>query len=231
MARGRKYEQETLYGPAIAEYQRALKENPENAEAHYRIGAISAQLGNASKAAEEFRQVLDIDPYHAQARSALASYHLNRGVIFRGQHQVEEAARELKEAVRMDPKSGTAYVELGQVYEETGRYQEAAEVYGKATAADSGSIPGHLHLGLVCNHLGQYARAVKALETVLRIHPDDPEAHAGLGVAYAQQGQRQQAKAAFAKAIRLYLIAGRRDLAQQVKDQADTLLQPKDSLP
>ena len=42
MAKGRDLENRTLYGPAMAEYQRAIKETPEHAaEAHYRIGILS----------------------------------------------------------------------------------------------------------------------------------------------------------------------------------------------
>jgi hypothetical protein len=47
-----------------------------------------------------------------------------------------------------------------------------------------------------------------------------------LGVAYFHQGQRDAAKKAFDQAIRKHLVAGRRDLAQQVKNEADALLSP-----
>lgn len=39
MAKGRDLENRMLYGPAMAEFQRVIKETPDHAaEAHYRIG-------------------------------------------------------------------------------------------------------------------------------------------------------------------------------------------------
>ena len=67
MAAGKSYEERGLWGPAIAAYERALKEDPRIAEAYYRIGAISAQLGNNELAAENYRMAVSIQPGHAGA--------------------------------------------------------------------------------------------------------------------------------------------------------------------
>ena len=170
MARGRDLEARTLYGPAMAEYQRAIKEDPANAaEAHYRIGVLSNRLGNTEGAVQEFQAALQINPHHAEARAAVAAFYVNRGAAARQQHHLDEALRELQEALKVDPGSST---------------------------------------------------------TQLEGNPDKAEAYAGLGAAYFHQDQRDEAKKAFDKAIRLHLIAGRRDLAQKVKDEADTLMPP-----
>jgi len=227
MAKGRDLEVRTLYGPAMAEYRRAIEEDPANAaEAHYRIGILSNKLGNSEGAVQEFRAALQLDPNHVEARRAMAAFYVNRGATARQQHRLDEALRNLQEAVKVDPGLSTAHLELGQAYEESGRLAEAVQEYQAAVNADAKNLTAQLHLGQALNAQQQYAQAVTTFTAVLESNPDKAEAYAGLGVAYFHQGQRDEAKRAFDQAIRKHLIAGRRDLAQQVKDEADALLSP-----
>ena len=227
MAKGRDLESRTLYGPAIAEYQRAIKETPEHAaEAHYRIGVLSNQLGNTEGGMQEFRAALQADPNYAEARKALAAYYVNRGTNARQQQRLSEAIQDLQEAVKFAPGSSTTNVELGQAYEESGRLAEAVQEYQAAVTADPKDLTAQVHLGQGYNAQKQYDQATAAFKAVLEGNPNSAEAYAGLGVAYAHQGQAEEAKKAFDMAIRKYLVAGRRDLAMKVKQDADVLLKP-----
>lgn len=227
MAKGRELEARTLYGPAIAAYQRAIEEDPANAaEAHYRIGMLSNTLGNTEGAAREFRAALQADPHHAGARQALAAFHLNRGVTARRQQRLEDALHELQQALGVDPGSSTAHLELGHTYEEAGRLAEAVQEYLAAVQADPKNLAAQLRLARGYNAQRQFALAVPVFQAVLAENPDQAEAYAGLGVAYFHQGQPEEARQAFAMAIRKYLVAGRRDLALQVKATADALMPP-----
>lgn len=232
MAKGRELEARTLYGPAIAAYQRAIEEDPANAaEAHYRIGMLSNKLGNTEGAAREFRAALQADPYHTGARQALAAFHLTRGVAARRQRRLDDALRELQQAVRVDPGSSTAHLELGHTYEEAGRLAEAVQEYDAAVRADPKNLAAQLRLAQGYNAQRHYALAVPVFQAILTENPDQAEAYAGLGVAYFHQGQHEEARKAFDMAMRKYLVAGRRDLALQVKTTADTLMPPTPPAP
>lgn len=227
MAKGRDLESRTLYGPAMAEYQRAIKEQPEQAaEAHYRIGMLSNMLGNTEGAMPEFRAALQADPNHAEARKAVAAFYLNRGASARQQKRLNDALQDLQEAVKADPSSSTAHLELGQTYEESGRMEDAAAEYQAAANADLKNVTAQLRLGQALNAQKRYEQAVTAFNTVLESNPDKAEAYEGLGVAYFHQGKRDEAKQAFDKSMRKHLVAGRRDLALKVKQEADALLPP-----
>jgi tetratricopeptide (TPR) repeat protein len=227
MANGRDLEDRTLYGPAIAEYQRAIKETPEHAaEAHYRIGVLSNKLWNSEGAVQEFRAALQLDPNHAEARKAVAAFHVNRGTTARRQRRFEEALRELQDAITVDPGSSTAHLELGQTYEESGRLAEAVQEYQAATTADPKNLTAQLRLGEGYNAQKQYEQAMSAFQAVIEGNPDTAEAYAGLAVAYFHQGQQDEAKKAFNMAMRKHLVAGRRDLAIKVKEEADRLMPP-----
>jgi tetratricopeptide (TPR) repeat protein len=227
MAKGRELEDRTLYGPAMAEYQRVIKEDPANAaEAHYRIGVLSNMLGNSEGAVQEFRAALQLNPDHTEARKAVAAFHINRGTTARQQHRLDEAVRELQDAVNVDPGSSTAHLELGLAYEESGRLTEAGQEYQAAVTADPKNMTAQLRLGQALNGQKQYEQAVPAFKAVVESNPDKAEAYAGLGVAYFHQGQRDEAKKAFDMAIRKHLVAGRRDLALKVKEEAEALMPP-----
>jgi tetratricopeptide (TPR) repeat protein len=177
----------------MAEYQRAIQEEPANAaEAHYRIGVLSNKLGNTEGAVQEFRVALQLNPNHAEARAAVSAFQVNCRATAWQQHRLDEALRELQEAVNADTKNLTAQLHLGQGY----------------------------------NAQQQYEPALAAFRAVLEGNPDKAEAYAGLRVASFHQGQHDEANKAFDTAIRLHLVAGRRDLAQQVKDEANVLMPP-----
>ena len=226
MASARELESRTLFAPAMKEYEEAIEENPNNAEAYYRIGALANELGNTEFAAQKFRQALNIDANHPGAKRAMTTYHINRGTIARQQGRLSAARSELQAAVRVDPRSSVAQLELGRVHEAEGRLDDALQAYIASAKADPHNIDTQLALGRGYLAQKQYAEAETALKAVLDANPDRAEAHAGLGEAYFHQDKKQPAQQAFEQAIRHYLLKGRRDLAQQVKERADTLFPP-----
>jgi tetratricopeptide (TPR) repeat protein len=56
---------------AEALYLALLEENPENAEAHFRLGELYSDRGDAIRARAEWRRAYRIDPAHEQARARL----------------------------------------------------------------------------------------------------------------------------------------------------------------
>ena len=223
MASARELESRTLFAPAMKEYEEAIEENPNNAEAYYRIGALANELGNTEFAAQKFRQALNIDANHPGAKRAMTTYHINRGTIARQQGRLSAARSELQAAVRVDPRSSVAQLELGRVYEAEGHLDEAVQAYSASAQADPQNIDTQLALGQGYLAQKQYAEAATALKAVLAANPDKAEAYTGLGEAYFHQGKQRAARQAFEQAIRHYLLKGRRDLAQQVQEKTDAL--------
>lgn len=224
MARGQGLQARTLYGPAETEYRRAIKEDPGNAEAHYRLGSLADQLGNTVGAEKEYRAALQVNAQHAAAQAALADILIKRGVGARRKSRLDEARRELEEAVKVHPGSSLAHFELGVTYQEAGQIAQAVQEYQAAVKADIENVAAQLRLGQGHNTQKHYESAAAAFRAVLAKNPEEAEAYAGLGVAYFHLGQPEQAKHSFEQAVRKHLIAGRRDLARQVQTEAEMLL-------
>ena len=224
MASGSELESRTLFAPAMKEYEEAIEENPNNAEAYYRIGALADEIGNTNFAAQKFREALNADAYHPGAKRALSTYHVKRGTIARQQGRLNDARNELQTAVQIDPGSSVAQLELGRVYEADGQLDDAMQAYVASAEADPHKIDTQLALGQGYLAQKRYVQAEAAFSAVLESNPNRVEAHTGLGEAYFYQDKKQEALQSFEQAIRHHLLKGRRDLAKQVKEKSDALL-------
>ncbi len=70
-ARASAYFQADLYGPALADLERALALNPNNYNAIFGVGAILEIFGDTQGAYAAYRRVLAIHPNHEEVRKAL----------------------------------------------------------------------------------------------------------------------------------------------------------------
>ena len=84
-------------------YERALAIDPDDAEAHRRLGRLLTQLGEFERAARHLRSSLFLEPERAQALIALAELRLAQG-------DFNAACLVLNAALEADPGSSDAYI-------------------------------------------------------------------------------------------------------------------------
>jgi tetratricopeptide (TPR) repeat protein len=60
-----------LYGPALDDLERALALNPNNYDAIYGLGVMMQELGEEERALRAFKRVLDLNPHHENAKTAM----------------------------------------------------------------------------------------------------------------------------------------------------------------
>ena len=63
--------QQNLYGPAVADLEKALRLNPFHFDAIQGLGAVFEQLGDSKRAYEAYTQVLAIHPHHTVVLEAM----------------------------------------------------------------------------------------------------------------------------------------------------------------
>jgi tetratricopeptide (TPR) repeat protein len=80
-----------------------------------------------------------------------------------------QAAALLDKAVRLDPKLGDAYVQLGIISSARGDYREATSAYKKAIEANPQSGEAHYRLGLAYKRIGDDAKAKQELQLYKQI--------------------------------------------------------------
>ncbi len=142
-------------------FQKALKEDPKNRDAHYYIALIYAMQEKFPQAEAEIREVLDIDPDYPEGYNFL-------GQVLVKQNRRDEAIQAYRAALSYPLYStpDVAYYQLGRALELEGDMPGAAEAFTNALKVSPPAVPPalvHLELGRVYYKLGEDAKARESL--------------------------------------------------------------------
>lgn len=215
----RRQEKTHKRGTAQAEIQPLLRE-----------GSVHHRAGRLAQAEPFYRQILSLDPNHAEALhllgllayqvgkldqavalltqaiqhdSSQAPYRFNLGVVLQKQGKLDEAASAYEKAARQSPSYAEALSNLGNVRLEQGKPEEAAIAYRKALEANPSYVEAHNNLGVALKELGKLDEAAASYRLALGLKPDHQEALCNLGVALMEQGKLEEAIAAYQKVLGL----------------------------
>jgi len=191
------------YEKAIPYFERAVKKNPNYADAHFRIGYCYAMLGRYQECIEANKQAIRIKPDYANA-------HCNLGLAYGEVGRYKEGIEALKQAIRINPDDVDFHFNLGWVYFNSGNYQESVESYKQALRIKPDDASVYCNLGISYEKLAKYKEAIESYKQAIRIEPDDFMAHSSLGSAYSQVGRTQEGIEAYKMAIKIkpdYFIA------------------------
>jgi tetratricopeptide (TPR) repeat protein len=98
----------------------------------------------------------------------------------------EEAMKEIRRAIQMDPKRAESYFYLGRLLLEIQYFPEAIEAFKTSTELDSTSLPAYQNLGIAYYRQKDLGQAIKTLEEAKRRFHDrlDKITHYNLGIFY-----------------------------------------------
>jgi tetratricopeptide (TPR) repeat protein/uncharacterized protein (AIM24 family) len=138
--------------------------------------------------------------------------HLQRaGELLRGD-KLDEAEREIENALRIRPGDLRARNLRGLFLFRAARYEEALGVYHELCGAYPTDAALRLNLGLVELRIGRHAEAAENLKRVVDVEPDNARAQGYLGLALMRAGELGAARDAFHR-------AGQEELARQVEER------------
>ena len=168
--------------------RKALLIDADLAEAHASLGLVLWLYDWDRAAAErELRRALELDRNYAAAYQWLAEMLAEQG-------KTEEADREIRLALEIDPLSLVANGDRGWFSYYRRDYEQAVRNYRQTLAMDPEFSQAWLGLGLAYAQQGRYAEAVEALERVNGLGPIPP-AMAALGYTYGLAGRKGDARA------------------------------------
>jgi len=157
---------------AIAEFRKAIAENPGLPEAHYSLAAAylaSSEASSLQKAEVELKRELEISPNDFLTYAAL-------GRIEVLQHQYADAEKDLKHAIALNPDNPDAYLYLGQMYFEMNRSAEAETALREAIQHTTDVSRNHYQiqkahylLGRLLAKSGHDAEAQAEMQTVQQL--------------------------------------------------------------
>ena len=105
---------------AIAEYDEAIRLNPDYAFAYIDRGVAYHNLGQDERATQDYDEAIRIDPQFALPYN-------NRGRLYFDLDQYERAIQDFDEAIRLDPEYGNAYASRAMAYTILRRDTEAQQ--------------------------------------------------------------------------------------------------------
>ena len=112
--------------------KQAIGQDPNNAEAHLRLGMAYAALERKPEADESYKKAIELYKKRVQLDPKDAEAFFNLGEAHSFLHQDEEAARNYRQATRLKPDDEEAFYQLGMSETRLAHYPEALTAFKKA---------------------------------------------------------------------------------------------------
>jgi len=143
-----------------------------------------------------FQDVLDINPYFADAKIALARCLYATG-------NLNESETLLREVIHQERKNVQARNLLGRVLITLGRYDDAEEVFRQAVKLEPANIETRYGLADLYRAKGDHKSAVAIYNEILKVFPQEVWTYIYLGNSYTEMRDLEKAGGFFRKAVSL----------------------------
>ncbi len=179
---------------ALPALERAAHLLPQDAQAHYDLGAALRKLGRLADAVPSYERALEIKPDFVEAHNDL-------GNALQALGRPSEAAASYRRALALKPDFATARSNLGVALQSLGMLEEAMACYRAALESMPRSAETHNNLGNALRRLGRVEEAVTSYRRALEIRPEYAEALSNLGNALRDLGRLDEAEAVYRRAL------------------------------
>jgi tetratricopeptide (TPR) repeat protein len=142
--------------------------------AHHRAGRLD-------DAERMYREVLEVDPNHADATHLLGMIAFQTG-------RLDLAVETIRKAIAAHPAAASYHSNLGNVLQAQDKLDEAAASYRQALTLRPGLPETHVNLGNVLRELGDVDGALAAFRRAIALKPDLAEAHVAEATTLLLQG-------------------------------------------
>lgn len=122
---------------AVQVLEQAVKLDPNNAEAHLRLGMSYAALDRKPESDDEYKKAIELFKKKIEADPKDASSVFYLGEAYNFLHRDEDATRNYREATRLNEKDEEAWYQLGMSLIKLARYSEAVNAFQKALELDA----------------------------------------------------------------------------------------------
>ncbi len=177
------------------------------------------QQGNLQQAEALYKEIIEIQPRHADAYHMLgamaqqigqseaaceliqqaihlnkrvAHYHYNLAVAHQALGELPQAAKAYQRAIQLQPDYLSACENLSVVFRDLGQVDAAIAMCQRALAINNNSLVANQNMGTLLYGRGQRKSALSHLDKVLAINPAYTEAHWMKALVLLSQGQYRQ---------------------------------------
>jgi tetratricopeptide (TPR) repeat protein len=147
--------------------RRGLEIDSRSTELHFELGVLLDEKGNSEAAIEQMRQVLAIDPEHADALNYIGYTYADQGI------RLDEAESLVRKALDQDPENGYILDSMGWVYYKKEMFEKALAYLEKAARLVPDDPIILEHLGDVYVKVGRPGKALDAYKRALELKSGD----------------------------------------------------------
>ncbi len=203
-----KFHQTGKLDDALALYKKVLKEQPENVDTLYLLGALNRQTGNLDEALVLLKKSLVLKPDNAIAHNdlgsalhalgrfseAIISYkqatilmplnaelHNNLGAALQELEKFDEAILSCRHAIALDPKLAKAHNNLGIALTKQHKLDDAMKCFNRAIALKTDYAEAYYNLGHTLHKSDRFDEAIEAYKRAISIKPHYAKAYYNLG--------------------------------------------------
>ena len=144
------------------------------------------------------------------------------------QQHAAEVIASLEKATQQNPKDGTAWVQLGHAYFDSGQAKKAIAAYNKALELQPGDINVMTDLGVMYHQDNQHQEAINLFDRVLAINAEHEQARFNKGVVLLTGLNDRKAAIAEWKILVKYHPMAAAPSGKMVGDLIDQLEQAKE---
>jgi tetratricopeptide (TPR) repeat protein len=184
------------FDASIKNYRKAIKINPDFADAHNNIGNAFLGNGELNKAIASYKKATLIYPDYTEA-------YLNLGNALMDEGMIDEAIDNYKEAIRIDSNLAMAYYLIANASKSKGDLKNAIANYKKATLIYPDYTEAYLNLGNALMDEGMIDEAIDNYKEAIRINPDYADTYNNMGNALQLEGDLESAIEYYNQAVKI----------------------------
>ena len=158
-----------------------------------RRAAADEALALADEGRQRFEKIVTERDDQGAAEMA-ATCLSEQGDCLRDLGRLDEAIREGRIVVQLDPVSSGSHSALGRFLYRAHRYEEALPHLLRAVELEPRSLTANVRLGDLYAQLGRYDEAIAAYERTRDVIPQGGNYHAAIARVYALMGRHQEAR-------------------------------------
>ena len=166
-------------------YEKILKKFPNNFDANFFLGTISAQSNNLNKAIKLFEKAIEINPKVADTYNNLGLANMHLG-------NLEKSINLFQKATELNPNHDVAICNLGLAYTNLKDPKKAINCYLEAIKINPKNILAHYNLGNLYKRLNDIDNAEKFLNKSIEISNNYLPAYNNLFELYEKSNQNKK---------------------------------------
>ena len=181
---------------AIADYDRAIELDSQDAEAHEGRGHAKNKMGDHKGAIADYGRAIELNPQDARTYNSRGTAKDNMG-------NYEDAIADYDRAIELNPKYAMAYGNRGNTKSKLGNYEDAIADINRAIELNPQDATAYGNLGNTKLQMADYEGSIAAADRAIELNPQDARAYSIRGTVKTKTENFEGAIADYDRALEI----------------------------